>query len=296
MATASGLDLVAPADRDPLRATSRGTGELVTAALDLGCAHVVLGLGGSACTDGGAGLLAALGAGLFDDDGSPLPDGGAALTDLRRVDLSGLDPRLSDVRFTLAGDVDNPLLGSSGAAAVFGPQKGATPADVERLDAGLARLVDALADQLGGAARASAAEPGAGAAGGVGFAALAVLDAVRRPGADVVFELTGLAARIAGADLVITGEGSLDQQSLGGKTPVGVARLAARASVPVIAVCGRTTLSAPELAAAGFARTFVLTDFQPDVDAAIRDAASLVSRIGELIAGCGPPSARRTPE
>lgn len=296
MATASGLDLVAAADRDALRATSRGTGELIRAALDLGCSEVVLGVGGSACTDGGAGLLAALGAALLDAASEPLPDGGGALTELRRVDLSGLDPRLSGVRFTLASDVDNPLSGPDGAATVFGPQKGATPDDIERLDAGLIGLVDALADQLGDAVRSSARAPGAGAAGGVGFAALAVLGAVRRPGADVVFDLTGLADRITGADLVITGEGSLDRQSLGGKTPIGVARLAARASVPVIAVCGRTTLSAPELTVAGFVRTFVLTDFEPDVASAIRNAAALVTRIGELIAGCGPPWERQTPE
>ncbi|NMN99747.1 glycerate kinase [Gordonia sp. TBRC 11910] len=283
MAAASGLDLVAPSERDALGATSRGTGELIGAALDLGCTDIVLGVGGSACTDGGTGMLAALGARLFDADGAVLPDGGGTLTRLHRIDVSALDPRLATTTFTLAGDVDNVLLGARGAAAVFGPQKGASPADVDVLDAGLTRLTQVLAEQLGHRAVDVAAAPGAGAAGGVGYAAMVVLDARRRPGIDVVLDVVGLADRIAGADLVITGEGSLDEQSLGGKTPIGVARLAARASVPVVAVCGRTTLTPQQLADAGFARTYALTDLVDDTETAIRDAARLTTRTGQLI-------------
>lgn len=283
MATASGLDLVAPGERNALGATSRGTGELIRSALDAGCTEIILGVGGSACTDGGTGMLAALGARFLDAEGAALPDGGGALTRLHRVDLTALDSRLVATEFTLAGDVDNVLLGPTGAAAVFGPQKGASHADVDVLDRGLTRLTEALGAELGEPAVAAANLPGAGAAGGVGYAALAVLGAARRPGIDVVLDVIGLADRIVGADLVVTGEGSLDEQSLGGKAPIGVARLAARASVPVVVVCGRTTLSAEQLADAGFAGVYALTDLAVDVDTAIAQAARLVAHTGQSI-------------
>lgn len=284
MAAASGLDVLPGGVKDARRATSRGTGELIAAALEAGCTRIVLGVGGSASTDGGAGMLAALGAGLLDREGRELADGGAALQQLSRVDLSGLDRRLARARFVLASDVDNPLLGPAGAAAVFGPQKGASPADVADLDRGLARFADGLTAELGAPAAAAALAPGAGAAGGVGFAALAVLGAERRPGIDVVLELTGLEAKIHGADLVITGEGSLDEQSLGGKTPMGVALAAARCGVPVVAVCGRTTLSAMVLAEAGFAATFPLSEREPDVARSMANAGGLLEQIGDEIA------------
>lgn len=287
MALASGLAVLPGGVRDALGATTRGTGELVLAALDAGARRIVLGVGGSATTDGGAGLLQALGVRLHDGAGTELPGGGAALAHLARVDASGIDPRVARTSFVLASDVDNPLLGPNGAAAVFGPQKGASPGDVALLDAALARYADAIAGAFGAPLAADA--PGAGAAGGVGFAAVAALGAERRSGIDVVLELTGLPRRLAGADLVVTGEGSIDEQSLGGKTPIGVARAAAAASIPgapipVIAVCGRTTLDDDRLRDAGFARTFALAAREPDPEVSMRDAARLLREIGAQIA------------
>lgn len=283
MATASGLAVLPGGVLRACDATSRGTGELIRRALELNCTDIVLGVGGSANTDGGAGLLAGLGARLLGSDGQELPPGGAALARLDRVDLSDLDPRLADAVFTLASDVDNPLLGGNGAAAVFGPQKGATPQDVQELDAALGRFVECLAAELGPSAEAAAHLPGAGAAGGVGYAALTVLRAKRRAGIDVVLDLTGLAVKLQGADLVITGEGSLDEQSLGGKTPLGVAQAAAAAGVPVAAVCGRTPLTAEQLRAAGFERTIALTDLEPDVATCMANAAELLEQAGRIL-------------
>lgn len=281
MAAASGLDVLPGGTPAPLRASSRGTGELIGAALDAGCTRITIGVGGSANTDGGAGVLAGLGARLLDVDGRDLPDGGAALGRLASVDVSGLDSRVATCEIVLAADVDNPLLGTRGAAAVFGPQKGATDADVAALDVALAHYVDVLACAVPAAAQHAEAA-GAGAAGGVGFAAL-VLGAHREPGATVVQKLTGLAARIDASDLVITGEGSLDEQSLGGKAPIGVARAAVAASVPVIAVCGRTTLSEAVLRDAGFAAVYALADLEPDVRKSMAGAADLLRRIAETI-------------
>ncbi|NJC23897.1 glycerate kinase [Arthrobacter pigmenti] len=282
MALASGLAVLPGGVRKARIASSIGTGELIRFALDRGCTSIVLGVGGSANTDGGAGMLVGLGAALLDDAGTPLPGGGAALADLAWIDLSGLDPRLATTEITLASDVDNPLLGTNGAAAVFGPQKGATPDDVAHLDGALARFVEVLEQELGPRARAQADAPGAGAAGGVGYAALAVLNAQRRPGIDVVLELTGLAEKLDGADLVITGEGSLDEQSLGGKTPLGVAKAAA--GMQAIAVCGRTTLTPEQTAAAGFSRVYALTDLELDVGKCIANAGPLLERVGQDIA------------
>ena len=264
-------------------ATSLGTGELIRAALDAGCRQIILGVGGSANTDGGAGVLQGLGAILFDADGKELPPGGAALADLASIDFSGFDSRLDESRFILASDVDNPLLGPEGAAAIFGPQKGATPADVRALDGALANFVQVLADEIGPRALKAADAPGAGAAGGVGYAAIAVLAATRRPGIDVVLEFTELADRLAGADLVITGEGSLDEQSLLGKTPMGVARAAALAGVPVMAVCGRTTLTPEQQRESGFRQVYPLTALEAKVDICIAEAASLLEQLGKNI-------------
>ena len=264
-------------------ATSLGTGELIRAALDAGCRRIILGVGGSANTDGGAGVLQGLGAQLLDAEGNELPPGGAALARLDRIDFSGFDSRLDEARFVLASDVDNPLLGAEGAPAIFGPQKGATPEDVKILDAALARFVEVLAAEIGPRAVRAADAPGAGAAGGVGYAAIAVLAATRRPGIDVVLEFTGLADRLAGADLVITGEGSLDEQSLLGKTPMGVARAAARAGVPVVAVCGRTTLTPEQQKESGFRQVYPLTALEPKVDICIAEAGSLLEQLGTNI-------------
>ncbi|MEJ1195306.1 glycerate kinase [Pseudarthrobacter sp. CCNWLW207] len=290
MAAASGLALVPqvasggqPDSASATTATSLGTGQLIRAALDAGCRRIVLGVGGSANTDGGAGLLQGLGARFLDATGNELPAGGAALANLHRIDFTGFEPRLVETRFVLASDVDNPLLGPQGATAVFGPQKGATPQDVELLDTALARFVEVLAREIGFRAERAAEAPGAGAAGGVGYAAIAVLAASRRPGIDVVLEFTQLAHRIAGADLVITGEGSLDEQSLLGKTPMGVARAAAAAGIPVVAVCGRTTLSPDQQQDSGFRQVYPLTALEPKVDICIAEAGSLLEQLGKNI-------------
>ena len=289
MATASGLGVLPTDDngvvrRDALAASSRGTGELIAAALDAGCRRIVLGVGGSANTDGGAGLLAALGVRLLDAEGRAVPDGGGGLTALVTAEVDDLDPRLEDTELILAADVTNPLLGPDGAAAIFGPQKGASPADVAVLDDNLATLVGALADAAGDTARRAADLPGAGAAGGVGYAAL-FLGATRRPGIEVVMDLVDLDQVLAGADVVITGEGSLDGQSLGGKTPLGVARRARDHGVPtVLAVCGRTTLDERERRGAGFDRVWALTDIESDVSRCMSEAGPLLRRLGAEIA------------
>lgn len=281
MAAASGLDVLPDGEKDALGATSRGTGELIAAALDRRATSIVLGVGGSACTDGGAGMLQALGVALRTED-RPVRPGGGGLVDLVSADITGLDPRLAAVSVVLAADVDNPLLGERGAAAVFAPQKGASADDVAVLEAGLSRLAE-LVDALPGV-RASASAPGAGAAGGVGYAALAVLGAVREPGIDVIQRLIGLEARIADADLVITGEGSLDDQSLGGKTPLGVSAAAARAGKPVVAVCGRATLDAAQAASAGFAQVYALSDIEPEPAKSMANAVPLLRELGRTIA------------
>jgi glycerate kinase len=284
VAEASGLACLPNGKPDALRATSLGTGQLICEALNRGCTRIYIGAGGSACTDGGAGLLAGLGARFLDSRGQALPSGGGPLQDLEAVDLSGLHPRLKKARFILASDVDNPLLGTKGAAAVFGPQKGATPSDVTLLDHSLTRLVDVLEQEIGPRARMAATQAGAGAAGGIGYAAIAVLAARVEPGVSVVGRLIELDKRIQGSTLVITGEGSLDDQSLGGKAPLGVSRAAAKAGVPVVAVCGRTTLSDRTLQAAGFQRTFALADIEPDLDRCMSNAGPLLETVGTIIA------------
>lgn len=290
LALASGLTLLPGGRPDPLGATSRGTGELIRAALDTGCAQVVLGVGGSACTDGGAGLVQALGARLLDASGAEISPGGGGLARLDTLDMSGLDARLGQVGFTLASDVVNVLLGEQGAAAVYGPQKGASPDDVALLDAALARwasLVDPDAADL----------PGAGAAGGVGYAALALLGARRRPGIDVVLDLVGLADHLAGADLVVTGEGSLDEQTLAGKAPAGVAAAAAEARVAVVAVCGQCRLDEPALRQAGFVATYALTEVEPDLDRCMADPAPLLRELARRVTeDCGRGSNGLLPE
>lgn len=290
MAAASGLAVLpgfgdgsAPNTETAKSSTSLGTGELIRAALDLGCRHIILGVGGSANTDGGAGVLQGLGAVLLDADGNELPDGGAALARLDRIDFSNFDVRLEVTEFVLASDVDNPLLGRTGAAAIFGPQKGATPDDVASLDAALAHFVQVLANEIGSEAQDAAQAPGAGAAGGVGYIAIAALGAARRPGIDVVLEFTELEQRLAGADLVITGEGSLDEQSLLGKTPMGVARAAARSGIPVIAVCGRSTLSPEQLSESGFESVHALTELESNVEKCIAEAGPLLEELGKHI-------------
>ncbi|HDZ58372.1 MAG TPA: glycerate kinase [Pseudomonas xinjiangensis] len=280
MAAASGLHLVPAGQRDACKTSSFGTGQLITAALDAGAQRITLGLGGSATNDGGAGLLQALGARFLDVAGQPLAPGGAALQNLASIDLTHLDPRLKDVDFQIAADVDNPLCGVRGASHVFGPQKGASPEDVMRLDQALEHFADVLAMALSEDLRDI---PGAGAAGGVGFAAKAVLKAAFRPGVELVAELSGLAQSIQGADLVITGEGRLDGQSLHGKTPVGVARMARAAGVPVIALAGSLGENYQRLYTAGIDAAFSLTPGPMTLEQAILQAAhELTSRTADL--------------
>ena len=280
LADVSGLSRL-PDGMAPLTATSRGTGEVIAAAVDAGCRRVVLGIGGSACTDGGAGLVRALGARLLDADGAEIGEGGGALAELATIDFAALRARLSGVEVTVACDVVNPLTGPDGAAAVYGPQKGASAADVAVLDAALNHWAEVVQAATGAGLRDAA---GAGAAGGVGFAALAVLDADLRPGTELVFELVGFPEKLADAALVVTGEGSLDEQTLHGKAPIGVARAAQAAGIPVIAVCGRMTLGQEQLREVGIMASYCLTDLEPDLHRCIAEAAPLLERLGEQIA------------
>lgn len=278
MAEASGLRRLPPGIFAPLTATTYGTGELLRAALDAGARTIVLGVGGSATTDGGAGMLSALGARLLDAEGAPVAPGGAALAGLATADLGDLDPRLASTEVVLAGDVDNPLLGPKGAAAVYGPQKGASVEDVAALDAALAQFVLVL----GAADEAQA--PGAGAAGGIGFGALVGLQASFRPGIEVLLDVLGFEAALDGVTLVITGEGSLDEQSLHGKAPVGVARAARARGIDVVAVCGRLTLPPAALGHAGIRRAYSLADLEPDPARSMSDAAPLLERLSSHLA------------
>ncbi len=266
--------------REPLSATSRGTGDLIAAALDDGARRIVVGIGGSASTDGGAGLLQALGARIADAAGAELGPGGAALQDATTLDLSGLHPGLASAEVVVACDVDNPLTGPRGAAAVYGPQKGATTGDVERLDAALTRWADLVAATTGADHRD---DPGAGAAGGVGFGLVAVVGATTRPGADLVFELAGLHDALVGATLVITGEGSLDRQTLHGKAPAAVAAAARDAGVPVVAVAGKVSLAEADLRRAGITAAYALVEEASEQEA-FDAPGPLLERLGARIA------------
>ncbi|WP_410670289.1 glycerate kinase [Amycolatopsis sp. cmx-4-68] len=272
LAEASGLHRL-PGAPEPLTATSAGTGDVIAAAVRAGCRRIVLGVGGSACTDGGAGMLTALGARLLDSSGRELPFGGAALSRLASLEL----PKLSEVDIELASDVDNPLYGPRGAAVVYGPQKGASPDDVEVLDAALRHWASIAGPEF-------ASRPGAGAAGGVGFAAMAVLGARMRPGIELLLDLLGFDAALAGVSLVITGEGSLDRQTLSGKAPAGVARAAAAKGIPCVAISGRCRLSTPELAEAGISAAYALTDLEPDPARCMAEATPLLHRLARRVA------------
>ena len=235
MASASGLPLVPNDRRDPRVTSTFGTGELMKAALDAGLRKLVIGIGGSATNDGGTGMARALGVRFLDAEGHDLPEGGAALARLARIDLSGLDPRLAQASVLVACDVDNPLCGPKGASAVYGPQKGATPEMVQELDAALGVFAGVAQAATG---RDIALLPGAGAAGGLGAGLLFFTPASLRPGVAIVLETTGFEALVQGADLVITGEGRTDFQTAMGKAPVGVAAVAKRHGVPVVCIAG----------------------------------------------------------
>jgi glycerate kinase len=281
MAEASGLQLVPPGQRDACSSSTFGTGELIRAALDEGAGRVILAIGGSATNDGGAGAMQALGVALLDAQGQSLPPGGLALGKLARIDLSELDPRLAGVRFEIAADVDNPLCGPHGASAVFGPQKGASAEQVQQLDRALAHFAEHCAQALHRDVRD---EPGSGAAGGLGFAAKAFLQAQFRTGVEVVAQLTGLAEAINGADLVITGEGRFDAQTLRGKTPFGVARIARRQGVPVVVIAGTLGEGYQALYEHGIDAAFALANGPMTLQEACTDAPRLLAERARDIA------------
>ena len=280
-AAASGLDKISSARRDALRATTYGTGELILAALERGVRRIILGLGGSATNDGGMGLLSALGARFLDAKGEVLEAGGAALARLASIDLSQMDSRVAETEFLVACDVDNPLLGARGASAIFGPQKGASPEQVEQLDAALANLADISAKLLGRDCREVA---GAGAAGGLGYALVQFLNARMAPGIDLVLEAVCFDEQLQGADLVITGEGRVDGQSLSGKTPVGVARWAKRHDLPVIALCGSIGAGAEGVHKVGIDALFTVVPGVCTLDDAMAEAAANLERTAAQIA------------
>lgn len=282
-AQACGLGRLPGGELAPLIATSRGVGELILTAIRFRAKRVVLGLGGVATMDGGAGMLQAFGARMRDAAGVDLPPGGAALAHLDLLDLRRL-PDFGGIEFVMATDVNNPLLGPRGAAAVYGPQKGATtPEDIMAVENGLTVWADVVERSLGVAHRD---KPGAGAAGGLGFAALAFLHPIVQPGIELLLDLLSFPARLHGARLVITGEGSLDTQTLHGKAPVGVARAAAALvpDIPVIAVAGVSTLTEAQLREAGIARAYALTDLEPDPARCRANPGPILEALAERIA------------
>ena len=281
MAAASGLALVPPDRRNPLLTSSRGTGELIRAALDAGARRFILGIGGSATNDGGAGMVQALGARLLDLEGRELDGSGGDLARLERIDVSALDPRLAECRIEVACDVDNPLTGARGASAVFGPQKGATPEMVQALDANLARLARIVGRDLGVAVDTV---PGAGAAGGMGAAMLAFFGATLKPGIEIVTAAVDLDTHVRDADLVITGEGRIDFQTVHGKTPIGVARVAKRHGKPVIGIAGSLGAEVGVVHAHGIDAVFSVLSKPCTLDEALRDAAANVELTARNVA------------
>lgn len=273
LAEACGLQALADNERNACITSTYGVGELFRQALDAGAEKVLLLLGGSATNDAGAGMLAALGARFLDRDNRPLAPGGAALASLHTLDVSALDPRLARLHVEAAVDVDNPLLGRHGASAVFGPQKGASPEEVAELDRALAHFADIAARTLGEDHREL---PGAGAAGGMGFAARAFFAADLKPGIEIIMQQADMARRLACTELVITGEGRLDGQSLAGKTPIGVARAAHKAGKPVIVLAGSLGDGWQACYAEGVTAAFALADGPMALDDAMERTASLL--------------------
>jgi glycerate kinase len=280
MADICGL-LRLPDAPDPMKSSSYGLGAVVAQALNDGCRDIIIGVGGSASTDGGAGFLSALGAEVLDRTGAPVGSGGGGVADATYIDLRGLHRAIGAATFTVAVDVDNPLCGPLGAAAVYAPQKGATPRQVVKLEQALRGWADTVERSTNTVCRTA---PGAGAAGGVGFAALAVLHARMRPGIELILDLIELDRRLAGARAALTGEGSLDQQSLRGKAPVGVCRRAGARHVPTFAVAGVSTLNPTEAHTAGFAGVYTLRNTEPDERRSLRRAAALLTTVTEQLA------------
>lgn len=273
MAQASGIQLVPPSERDACQSTTFGTGQLILDALDAGAKDIILTVGGSATNDGGTGLLSALGAVLLDANQNVLPHGGLALKNLSEIDLTHFDSRIQQTRFLLAADVTNPLCGPNGASYIFGPQKGASPAQVQLLDGALAHFADVSAELLGFDKRD---EAGSGAAGGLGFAAKSYLDAEFKAGVEVVAELNQLASKISNADWVITGEGKFDRQTLNGKTVFGVSRVAKMQNIPVIVIAGTLGEGYQALYEHGVTAAFSLTNGPITLEHACEHAAELI--------------------
>jgi len=281
MAEASGLHLVAPEHRNPAHTTTRGTGELMAHAVARGARKIIVGVGGSATNDGGTGALRALALRLLDDDGNELPEGGAALASLARVDCAMQLPALRDVELLLACDVSNPLCGPEGASAIYGPQKGASPQQVAELDAALARFAHITCDTLG---IDYATTPGAGAAGGLAFGLMAYAGAKIQPGVSLVAEAVGLEDAVKGADLVLTGEGRIDAQTLRGKTPYGVAQLARRHGVPMIALAGQLGPGHEQLLTHGFLRLQCINEPGTPLPLAIAQTEENLTRTALMLA------------
>ncbi|QDS36496.1 glycerate kinase [Brevibacillus brevis] len=280
MAAASGLYLISAADRNPLVTTTYGFGQLITAGLDQGCRKFILGLGGSATNDGGAGMLQALGYVLLDQDDQPLSFGGGELSRLSRIDTSHIDKRLADCHFVIACDVTNPFVGPNGASHVFGPQKGATPEMVLQLDDHLRHFANLIEKARGIAIHDM---PGTGAAGGVAGALLAFLNGQLRSGIEIVIETTGLAEAMDKATLVITGEGQVDFQTAHGKTPCGVAQVAQRYGIPVIVLAGSIGTGIDALYEKGVSAVASITNKPMTLDQSMREAASLLEQTAEQV-------------
>ncbi|WP_174733431.1 glycerate kinase [Mesobacillus harenae] len=281
MAAASGLELVPAEKRNPLTTTTRGTGELISAAIDYGAVHIIIGIGGSATNDGGSGMAKALGVKLLNFAGGEIGDGGGALADLARIDASGLDPRLEAVKIEVACDVDNPLTGPTGASAIFGPQKGASPEQVELLDSYLERYASIIERDLG---RKVKDLPGAGAAGGLGAGLLAFLPAELKKGVDIIIAATGLAEKVKDADVVITGEGKIDGQTIFGKTPIGVAKTAKLYGIPVIAIAGHVANDSAAVHDFGIDVLFSIVPGAIPLRDALENASINVERLSKNIA------------
>jgi glycerate kinase len=275
MASCSGLALLKPEQYNPLLATSTGLGELIAEALELGAGHIIVGIGGSATNDGGMGMADALGVRFLDAQGQRLRGNGQQLAQVERIDLSGLDARLADVRLQIVCDVDNPLLGEHGAVNVFAEQKGADAAMRQQLEQGLSHYADVVQQQLGVDVRKI---PGGGAAGGLGAAFKALLGAELSPGAELVLDLLGAAQQLADADLALTAEGQLDEQSLHGKAPASLARLAHRHHVPCLALAGSVSASFESLQAMHFAAAFSICPAPVTLDNAMAHAADYLEQ------------------
>lgn len=280
MAQASGLTLVPENKRDALRASTFGTGQLLKAALEKGCREVLIGVGGSATSDGGAGALCALGAKFLDSSGNELSPGGAALNELAEIDLSSLDMRLRDTKITVLCDVANPLFGENGAAFVYAPQKGASLEDVELLEAGLRRLAKIADKTLG---KDASTQLGAGAAGGLAFGLMAFCCAQLKPGIEVVLEAADFDEKLRDADLVLTGEGALDEQTLSGKTIAGVCKAARKRNVPVVAFGGKVALSGEQLSTLGLRSAFAIANAPMPLEECIERADELLADAAERV-------------